>query len=84
VNGANLSDDFKDLILRLFSYDPESRMTLEEVRAHPWLQSNSFDHEAVRTELLESLAQKQLAQPLLDSERPMTRPVKVKMNTPRV
>jgi len=48
VNGTGLSQDFKDLILSLFSYDPEKRMTLEQVRSHPWLNSESFDYEATR------------------------------------
>merc|ERR1712045_937811 len=48
VNGTDLSQDFKDLILGLFSYDPEHRMTLEQVRNHPWLNSESFDYEATR------------------------------------
>lgn len=29
VNGQNLSSEFKDLILGLFSYDPEKRPTME-------------------------------------------------------
>ena len=29
TNGSRLSDDFKDLILRFFSFDPETRVTLD-------------------------------------------------------
>ena len=34
VNGNNLSDAFKDLILRLFSYDGSHRPTTDEIRGH--------------------------------------------------
>ena len=37
VNGTNLSDDFKDLILRLFAYDGSYRPTPEQIRVHPWM-----------------------------------------------
>jgi serine/threonine protein kinase len=62
VNGTGLSDDFKDLILRLFSYEGDSRPSIEEIRAHPWMQSATFDFEATRCQLLETLATKQQAQ----------------------
>lgn len=34
---AFFSDNFKDLISRMVSYDPSKRMSIEEVRLHPWL-----------------------------------------------
>lgn len=37
VNGGNLSAEFKDLILRFFSYDGSKRPTVEEIRNHPWM-----------------------------------------------
>jgi len=37
VNGQNLSADFKDLILRLFSFDGAKRYTVEEIKSHPWM-----------------------------------------------
>merc|ERR1712038_2226075 len=37
VNGNNLSDDFKDLILKLFAYDGANRPTIEQIRSHPWM-----------------------------------------------
>lgn len=83
VNGTGLSDDFKDLILRFFSYDAESRPTIEQVRAHPWMNSSSFNYEATRSQMLETLAQKQ-ASTKAAAEQPMTKPVKVKRNAPMV
>jgi len=29
--------DFKDLVLRMLSYDPAARPTIEEVQNHPWM-----------------------------------------------
>ena len=58
VNGTNLSADFKDLILKFFSFNGEERPTIEQVRAHPWMQSESFDLDATRARLLEELALK--------------------------
>ena len=58
TNCTGRSAEFKDLILKLFSYNPENRITLEQVRAHPWMQSPTFDFEATRTNLLERLAEK--------------------------
>lgn len=52
VNGSNLSAEFKDLILAMFSYDPAKRPTLAEIRAHPWMNQQT-DFEAIREELLE-------------------------------
>lgn len=51
VNGQNLSADFKDLILRLFSFDGNKRYTIEEIKSHPWMQSATFDKEAARAAL---------------------------------
>lgn len=61
VNGTGLSDDFKDLILRFFAYNGEERPTVEQIRAHPWMNSNNFDFEATRLNLLQTLATKQAA-----------------------
>lgn len=86
VNGTGLSGDFKDLILKFFSYDGNLRPTVEQVRAHPWMQSATFDFEATRTTLLQTLAQKQAAQ----ASKPASassgeqRPVKVKRQAPMV
>ena len=37
VGGQNLSPEFKDLILRIFSFDGNKRPSLAEIREHPWL-----------------------------------------------
>lgn len=45
VNGKGLSSDFKDMILKLFSYNGKDRYTIEELKSHPWLNSPSFNKE---------------------------------------
>jgi len=75
VNGTGLSDDFKDLILKFFSYDGNLRPTIEQIRAHPWMQSETFNYEATRSSLLTQLAEKQATQQ--PSEKPSSKPVKV-------
>jgi serine/threonine protein kinase len=77
VNGAGLSEDFKDLILQLFSYDGDSRPQVEQIRNHPWMQSSTFNFEATRTQLLQTLGTKQASAQAAAAE-PMTKPVKVK------
>jgi len=37
VQGAYLSDECKDLLQRLLSYDPAQRPSIEEVLNHPWM-----------------------------------------------
>lgn len=34
----NLSDDFKELMTRIFSHDPSKRPTVKEIIDHPWMQ----------------------------------------------
>jgi len=53
VNGTDLSDDFKDLILRFFAFDGNTRITLDQIRAHPWMQSSTFNFESTRADLLQ-------------------------------
>jgi len=55
VNGNGLSLEFKDLILRMFSYDPAQRITIQEIKQHPWFNDPSFDHEATRASLVSVL-----------------------------
>jgi serine/threonine protein kinase len=61
VNGKELSPEFKDLIVSLFSYDPNNRPTLDQIRAHPWLNKAGFNAEATRKRLLVDIANKQKA-----------------------
>jgi len=81
TNGTGLSEEFKNLIIGLFSYDPETRLTLEQVKEHPWMQSESFNYEATRAQMLSTLSQKQAAKA---SAEPLTKPTKVRRTAPMV
>ena len=57
----NLSVDFKELILKFFAYDGDQRPTIEQVRAHLWMQYESFDPEVTRAYLKKEMSSKQLS-----------------------
>mmetsp|Transcript_13574 Transcript_13574/g.23098 ORF Transcript_13574/g.23098 Transcript_13574/m.23098 type:complete len:408 (+) Transcript_13574:43-1266(+) len=54
VGGKELSEDFKDLIIKIFSYDSAKRPTIEEIKSHPWMQK-PIDVKVARTTILEKL-----------------------------
>jgi len=58
VNGQNLSVEFKDLILTLFSYDPKVRLTAAQIREHAWFQKPNFNFENTRAQLSTIINQK--------------------------
>jgi len=60
TGGESLSPEFKDLILKLFSYDGKSRPTVAEIRAHPWLKGGC-DMKAYASEILSELNEKRSA-----------------------
>ena len=41
VQGTDLSDEFKDLIQKLFSYEGDQRPSLQDVINHPWMTDSS-------------------------------------------
>jgi serine/threonine protein kinase len=59
VNGHGLSADFKNLILSLFAFDGDKRPTMQQIKAHPWLNPVSFNFEATRASMLAQLSAKQ-------------------------
>lgn len=60
TGGQKLSNEFKDLIIKMFSYDGKARPTIDEIRAHPWMQA-SFDMKQIRSDLLNELSEKRSA-----------------------
>lgn len=59
TGGQNLSDDFKDLILKLFSYNGKDRPTIAEIRSHPWMK-DGVDMKQIRHDILNELAEKRV------------------------
>ena len=37
LNAQHLSAEFKDLVSRLLAYDASRRLSIDELRSHPWL-----------------------------------------------
>merc|ERR1719498_386596 len=59
TGGQNLSDDFKDLIIKMFSYNGKDRPTIPELRAHPWMKAG-VDMKQTRHDILNELAEKRV------------------------
>ena len=59
VCGEELSEEFKDLITGMFQKDPKKRLTLQQIRQHPWMKRR-HDQEAVRLQIMERLAEKKV------------------------
>lgn len=60
TGGENLSADFKDLITKMFSYDPSKRPTLKEIADHPWMKVEC-NVKKIQSSLLEELTVKRSA-----------------------
>lgn len=56
VGGQSLSPEFKDLILRMFSYDGSKRPTVDEIKSHPWMTGKGIDVKSIRGDLIERLS----------------------------
>lgn len=50
VKGENLSDEFKDLIVRMLSFNGKDRPTLQQIEEHPWY-TKTYDKELTRQKL---------------------------------
>ena len=57
VGGNNLSDEFKDLILKMFSYNGNKRPTIAELKAHPWI-NKPFSVKLTRSFIMDRLNEK--------------------------
>ena len=56
VGGQSLTPEFKDLILKMFSYDGKLRPTVDELREHPWMKKG-LDIKASRADVMEKLSE---------------------------
>lgn len=59
VGGNNLSDEFKDLILKMFSYDGNKRPTIAELKEHPWIKK-PFSVKLTRSSIMDKLNEKRM------------------------
>merc|ERR1712159_828681 len=67
TGGENLSDDFKDLVLKMFNYDGKQRPTIEELKNHPWMQT-PYNVKSVKEGIMERLTERRTAK-TTDSSR---------------
>jgi serine/threonine protein kinase len=67
TGGENLSDDFKDLVLRMFNYDGKKRPTIEELKNHPWMQT-PYNVKTIKENIMERLTERRTAK-TTDSSR---------------
>lgn len=51
VQANQYSVEFKDLFLRMVSYDEQSRISLEEIKSHPWM-TKPFNEQHAKIELM--------------------------------
>jgi len=61
-----LSDDFKDLILKIFSYDGKKRPTVEEIKNHPWMKQ-TYSVKLQREQIQEQLHEKRCEKTTVES-----------------
>lgn len=57
TGGQNLSPEFKDLIIKMFSYDGKQRLNVDQIRAHPWMKGG-IDMKQTRHDILTELQEK--------------------------
>lgn len=58
TGSADLSDDLKDLLVKMFSQNPAERPSIEEIKNHPWMQQE-FDANKARLQLLQQIIKKE-------------------------
>lgn len=58
VQGTYLSEECRDLLQRLFSYDPTKRPTIEEIKNHPWMTTASqLSDKEVKQQIIQQINQ---------------------------
>lgn len=57
TGGESLSPEFKDLIIRMFSYKGSDRPTIEQIKEHPWMQK-PYNQKEIKNSILAELADK--------------------------
>ena len=48
TGGETLSEEFKDLVLRMLAYNPAKRPTIEEIKSHPWMKKEYSGKKALK------------------------------------
>lgn len=56
TGATGLSSEFKDLIIKMFSYDGNERLTIQQIREHPWMTAGKDNNEKIRSNIIEELS----------------------------
>merc|ERR1712070_795487 len=56
TGAGELSPEFKDLIIKMFSYNGNERPTIAQIREHPWMSGEKPNTEKIRSDIIEELA----------------------------
>lgn len=59
ISGTNLSPEYKDLFMRMISYDPALRPTPQEIRAHPWMNCKGYNPDEANYKLYNQICEAQ-------------------------
>lgn len=54
TGGETLTEDFKDLVLKMLAYNPAKRPTIEEIKNHPWMKKEYSGKKALK-DLMQTL-----------------------------
>ena len=48
VGGEDLSPEFRELMQGIFTFEGKDRLTLEDIKKHPWMNDPNFDMKKTR------------------------------------
>jgi serine/threonine protein kinase len=51
AGGPEFSAELKDLIEKMLCYEPEQRLTIDQIRHHPWMQGEHASNEEIANEI---------------------------------
>jgi len=67
TGGENLSEEFKDLVIKMLAYNPAKRPTIEEIKSHPWMKK-SFERTKAKKNLMHTLKENKFEKATNDSD----------------
>jgi len=67
TGGENLSEEFKDLVLKMLAYNPAKRPTIAEIKKHPWM-TKPFEPKKAQKTLIQTLKDNKFEKATNDSD----------------
>lgn len=65
---ATFSPQAKDLLTRIFAVDPVDRLTLDEIKEHPWFNGETLPMEGVKAEMLQRKKMMKLSKQMTETQ----------------